>query len=71
LQVDVTETFTKRHDFDDWTSRSRMTAGDRARLERMLLDADEATRARFEVEMADGHLLAFKDTKTLFVARRG
>ena len=63
------ETFTKRHDFDDWTSRSRMSDGDKAELERMMLDADHTTQAQFAAEIVDGRLVAFTDAKTLFVAR--
>ncbi len=70
LQVQAAETFTKRHDFADWTSRSRMSDEDRATLERMMLDADETTRTQFQVEIVDGRLVAFTDTKTLFVAVR-
>jgi len=62
------ETFHKRHDFADWTGRSRMSENDRAGLERMMLDADDATRVLFQAEIVDGRLVAFQDTKTLFVA---
>ncbi len=64
------ESFAKRHDFDDWTSRSRMTVGDRDALETMMLDASEAIQAQFAAEIRDGKLVAFSDTKTLFVAQR-
>jgi ubiquinone/menaquinone biosynthesis C-methylase UbiE len=70
LQVQAVETFTKRHDFDDWTSRSRMSVEDKAILERMMLDADDDIQRQFQVEIVDGRLVAFTDTKTLFVARR-
>lgn len=64
------ETFTKRHDFTDWTSRSLMADTDRATLQRLMLDADDVLRSTFQVEIVDGHLIAFQDTKTLFVATR-
>lgn len=70
LVLDLAETFHKRHDFTDWTSRSRMTDEDRATLERMMLDADPAIREEHHAEIADGHLVAFQDTKTLFLAHK-
>ncbi len=62
------ESFTKRHDFDDWTSRSRMADDDKAALARTMLEADDTVRERFAVEVSDGKLVAFADTKSLFVA---
>jgi hypothetical protein len=47
-----------------------MSEEDRATLERMMLDAEETTRAQFQAEIVDGRLVAFTDTKTLFVAVR-
>jgi SAM-dependent methyltransferase len=70
LRVDAVESFTKRHDFADWTGRSGMTGDDRARLERMMLDAGDDIRDQFKVEIEDGRLAGFTDTKTLFVAVR-
>ncbi len=70
MRVESVESFAKRHDFNDWTSRSRMTDDDRAILERMMLDAEEAIQRQFAAEVADGKLMGFSDTKTLFVARR-
>jgi ubiquinone/menaquinone biosynthesis C-methylase UbiE len=70
LVLDLTETFHKRHDFADWTSRSRMTDEDRNTLERMMLDADPAIREEHHAEIVDGRLIAFQDTKTLFLARK-
>ena len=64
------ESFTKRHDFDDWTSRSRMTDGDKATLEQMMLEAGTDIQRHFTAEIVDGSLVAFSDMKTLFVARR-
>jgi ubiquinone/menaquinone biosynthesis C-methylase UbiE len=70
LVLQAAETFTKTHDFADWTSRSRMSDEDRATLERMMLDATEPVRQHYRSEIADGRLVAFTDTKTLFVANR-
>lgn len=70
LELDLAETFHKRHDFADWTGRSRMTDEDRTTLERMMLDADPATREEHRAEITDGRLIAFQDTKTLFLAHK-
>ena len=71
LTIGVVETFAKRHDFDDWTSRSRMSGADKAELEQMMLTASEEMRAEHRAEIADGRLVAFSDTKTLFAATKG
>lgn len=71
LTLAVAESFTKQHDFEDWTSRSRVTPETRADLERMLLGADPALQDAFDVRLdpGDSHSVAgFSDTKTLFVA---
>jgi ubiquinone/menaquinone biosynthesis C-methylase UbiE len=70
LSVTLTETFPKRHDFLDWTSRSRMSNDARSELERMLLNAPEPIRRAHNVEIESGHVIAFTDTKTLFFATR-
>ena len=70
LELDLTETFHKRHDFADWTARSRMSAEDRSTLERMMLDADPAIRDEHRAEVVDGRLIAFQDTKSLFLAHK-
>jgi ubiquinone/menaquinone biosynthesis C-methylase UbiE len=70
LALTSAESFTKRHDFEDWTSRSRMTAEARANLERMMLDADDAIRNQFAAEVVADRLVGFTDTKTLFVAEK-
>lgn len=70
MTVTVTESFSKRHDFQDWTSRSRMTQDDRHQLERMMLSAPDATKSVHNVEIVDDHVTAFTDTKTLFLATK-
>lgn len=70
LTLTHVETYTKTHDFDDWTTRSRMSAGDRATLERMMLDAGEDIREMFQAQVVDGRLVGFTDAKSLFVARK-
>lgn len=70
LVVQGVESFTKRHDFDDWTARSRMKPSDRDALAAYILDAPATIRAELRVELEAGRLVAFSDTKTLFGAVR-
>ncbi len=70
FEISTVETFPKRHDFEEWTSRSRMADDDREDLANILLSAPDATREALRVEIADGRLVAFSDTKTLFAAAR-
>lgn len=71
LTLTTMETFRKRHDFHEWTTRSRVDPKTRAELERMMLEARPVLTAPFEIERAGNGasgLVAFSDTKTLFVA---
>lgn len=71
--VDAVESFSKTHDFADWTSRSRTSEADRQALARMLVTAPELRQQRFGVRIDRGRhetVLGFVDTKTLFVSRR-
>lgn len=69
LGVEVQESYHKRHDFDDWTNRSRMTSEAKAELAEMILSAPAAMRDALMVEADGDRLMAFSDTKTLFFAR--
>ncbi|HEV2073069.1 MAG TPA: class I SAM-dependent methyltransferase [Thermomicrobiales bacterium] len=69
FSIEAIEPFMKRHDFADWTSRSRTSAEDREELTRMILGAPGV----FGAETAPddpGTVLAFTDTKTLFLGTR-
>lgn len=73
FEVGETETFTKVHDFADWTARSRTSAEDTAALRRMLLDAPQATREAFAVVVDPddpGTVVSFTDSKTIFRATK-
>jgi ubiquinone/menaquinone biosynthesis C-methylase UbiE len=70
LELETVESFPKRHDFEDWTSRSRMTPEDRDALGQLVLGAPDELKRILKVEEGDGRLNAFSDTKTLFVARK-
>lgn len=70
LHVQSSEDFPKRHDFADWTTRSRMTDQEREDLEQWVLSAPDACREQFHVEVVDGRVIAFTDRKTLFKCRK-
>ena len=70
LHLQQAESFAKRHDIDDWTTRSGMSAEDRQTLESMMVGASLAMQEQFQAEISNGRLRAFSDTKTLFLATR-
>lgn len=70
LDLTIAESFPKRHDFEDWTSRSRMTPEGRDALGRLVLEAPDELKQILKVEEVEDRLSAFSDTKTLFVARK-
>jgi ubiquinone/menaquinone biosynthesis C-methylase UbiE len=70
LEIENAEDFPKRHVFEDWTTRSKMTADGRAELERWLLESPSAFQDLLRFEIEDGRLIAFSDQKTLFKCRK-
>ncbi|HET9015782.1 MAG TPA: methyltransferase domain-containing protein [Thermomicrobiaceae bacterium] len=70
LAVEGSEIFTKRHEWEDWTTRSRMTDADREALEAWVLAAPEDCRECAQIEVAGGRLLAWTDEKALIKARK-
>ncbi len=70
LTLNLAETFTKRHDFEDWVVRSNTSNDDRAKLIEMMLTATSDRRAMFQVETENDMVLRFTDSKTLFHATK-
>ncbi|MGI8405381.1 MAG: hypothetical protein ACR2OE_11570 [Thermomicrobiales bacterium] len=68
LTLHAVESFAKRHDYTDWVARARMSAADREALAHDILAAQPAWQAAFAIERGGDRLIAFADTKTLFVA---
>lgn len=68
LELRLTETFSKRHDFEDWVARSNTSNADRALLIEMMMTADTRTQEVFQAEIDADQLVGFSDTKTLFHA---
>jgi SAM-dependent methyltransferase len=70
LTLELMEVFTKRHDFQDWTARSRMSPESRQELEDWALAQSPICHRQFAMEIENGRLVAFTDEKTLFKARK-
>jgi ubiquinone/menaquinone biosynthesis C-methylase UbiE len=70
LSLTAVESFPKRHDFDDWTARSRTTAEGRTELTEMMRSIGEEAERVFEAEWDNRRLVSFSDVKTLFAAMR-
>jgi ubiquinone/menaquinone biosynthesis C-methylase UbiE len=70
LTIESMEVFPKRHDFQDWTMRSRMSDAERRALEAWVLAQDGTLLTSLAVEVVDGRVVSFTDQKTLFKARK-
>jgi len=72
LLVEHIEFFRKTHEYDDWTTRSRMPAGEKARLARFILKSSPRIQSYFEVvRRADGQLDSFSNDFILLKGRKG
>ena len=60
----------RRRSWDDWTSRMRMTAEDRADLERFVLAAPARCREAFDFATEHGRVVSFSDRMLLLRADR-
>ena len=60
----------RRRNWDDWTSRMRMTAGARADLERFVLAAPARCREAFDFAIEHGRVVTFSDRMLLLRADR-
>ena len=70
LSLKTSEIIVKRHEFESWTKRSRMSAGGPEALSRWILASDEDCRDHFSVEAHDGRVVSFNDFKVLLRARK-
>jgi ubiquinone/menaquinone biosynthesis C-methylase UbiE len=70
LTLASVESFRKRHDFDDWTARTRTAPAARTELMAMMRAAGPAAASAFEIEWDAGRLVSFSDVKTLFLATK-
>ena len=71
LAVDVLEPFERRHEFAEWTARSRMAQDEQAELERLMRNAPAHVREFFDIRLgSDGTVESFTDHKFLLRARK-
>jgi len=71
LLVENIEFFRKIHEYDDWTTRSCMPAGEKARLARFILESSPRIQSYFEVvQRADGQLDSFTNDFILLKGRK-
>lgn len=71
LLVDIVEPFERRHEFAEWTARSRMDPTERAELVRLMRDAPVRIRQFFDIGVTpDGDIDSFIDHKFLLRARK-
>ncbi len=71
LLVEHIEFFRKTHEYDDWTTRSRMPSGEKARLARFILQSSPRIQRYFEVvRRAAGELDSFTNDFILLKGRK-
>src|SRR2546421_2853730 len=71
LLVENIEFFRKTHEYDDWTTRSHMPAGEKARLARFILESSPLIQSYFEVvRRAGGRLDSFTNDFILLKGRK-
>lgn len=71
LRIEHREFFRKTHDFDDWTTRSRMPLEQKEQLARFILESNERIRQYFEVvQQPDGSLESFTNDFILLKGRK-
>jgi ubiquinone/menaquinone biosynthesis C-methylase UbiE len=72
LLVEHVEFFRKIYEYDDWTTRSRMPADEKARLARFILESSPRIQSYFEVvQRAGGQLDNFTTEVILLKGRKG
>jgi ubiquinone/menaquinone biosynthesis C-methylase UbiE len=72
LLVENIEFFRKTHEYDDWTTRSRMQADEKARLACFILESSPRILSYFEVvQRAGGQLDSFTNDFILLKGRKG
>ena len=71
LRIEDREFFRKTHNFDDWTTRSKMASEQKAQLARFILESKPQIRDYFEVvQRPDGSLESFTNDFILLKGRK-
>jgi ubiquinone/menaquinone biosynthesis C-methylase UbiE len=70
LTIDHVEPFVRRFEFEEWTTRTRMSPEAKAELAHYMLTAAQSVRDFFHVTTTpDGHIEGFDDNKVIIRAR--
>jgi ubiquinone/menaquinone biosynthesis C-methylase UbiE len=71
LHIEHREFFRKTHDFDDWTTRSKMSTEQKEKLARFILESNDRIKRYFEVvQRPDGSLESFTNDFILLKGRK-
>jgi len=70
MHLDLSEMIEKVHEFDSWTTRSRMPDSEIEALSDWILAADDDCKRFFSVEEKNGRVVSFKDLKILLRASK-
>jgi ubiquinone/menaquinone biosynthesis C-methylase UbiE len=71
LRIEQQEFFRRKHDYDDWTTRSKMPVEEKTKLAQFILKSDNRIRQHFEVvQRADGSLESFTNDYILLKGRK-
>ncbi len=70
LAVFAAERYARRHPYAEWVARAMVPAEAQPALEAAFLEADDAAKAAFHIEIEDGHVVAYTDEKLLIAGRK-
>ena len=71
LRIEQREFFRRKHEYDDWTTRSKMPVNEKAKLARFIVESDDRIRQYFEViQRDDGSLESFTNDYILLKGRK-
>lgn len=71
LSLEHVEFFRKTHEYDDWTARSQMSTGEKAKLAQFILESNNRIQNYFEItRKQNGQLASFTNDFILLEARK-
>jgi SAM-dependent methyltransferase len=71
LATFAVERFPHRHPYADWVARALVPTDLQPKLEAAFLNASDAAKAAFQIEIADGRVIAYTDEKLLIAGHKG
>jgi ubiquinone/menaquinone biosynthesis C-methylase UbiE len=70
LAILVAEHYPHRHPYTDWVERALVPKEEQPALEAAFCGASDAAKAAFQIEIADGRVVAYTDEKLLIAGRK-